>query len=439
MSLIIIAIIFCSHILAARPFIGNLQKGKMPNTAHFAVISVILYYDFGLLMETLGLFGGNPFFITFFDAKPLIVLSACIILVSAPWLFLLGSKFTSKERSQDLGSNFSHLIESRKNIFYLLIAATSICVSIIGINEVLQSESLWGLRSELAAKWGPLILILYLPLHFLSFYTRQSDSASKNGLLFSWGLVFATILSTVGIAQRTTLLLPILILTLFRKKISLQRIAIFLAVAIVVASALLPFFKYQKQESQDVSNLIGSLITETIEVDFYRGGVLVTALDKSDLLGTKIMPYPMSGYIYSLMFYLPREILSFKGWSTSQHFTSIIDKTPVEETKWGLGVGVVEELLLNIGLLLTIPCLFIYGMAMGLIDRLSLRVPSLLIPSRLGAIWICGYESSVLLFTFGTMTLVAISLHLLFTQKTTTKGTQIVLYKRTQVNPKDEN
>lgn len=439
MSLIIIIIIFCSHIFAVRPFVSNLQKDKMPNTAHFAVASVILYYDFGLLLETLGLSVGNTFFIPFFDAKPSIVFLAFILLISAPWLFLLGSKFTSKESSQDLSSNFSYLRASRKNVFYLTIISISVCVAILGISEVFRSDSLWVARGELSATWGPFILILYLPLHFLAFYTRQSDSDSKNGLLLSWGLVLATVLSTVSIAQRTTLLLPILILTLFRKKISLRRIVVFLAVAIIVASSLLPFFKGQKQDSQDISNSIGALIAETIEADFYRGGVLVTALEKSDLLGTKIMPYPMSGYIYSLLFYLPREIAPFKDWSTSQHFTSVVDKTPVEETKWGFGVGVIEELVLNIGVLLAIPFLFIYGMAMGLIDKLSLRVPSLLVPSRLGAIWLCGYESSVLLFTFGTMTLVAVSLHLLFTQKPIVEETQIVLYKKTRLNPEDKD
>jgi hypothetical protein len=351
-------------------------------------------------------------------------------LTAAPWLFLAGSKFTNKDNGQKLANKFSELRPSTKTLFYTVIISISVCASIIGISEIFQSDSLWGSRETITAKWGPFILFFYLPLYFLAFYTRQSDSDSKNGLLFSLGLTLATVLSTVAIAQRTTMLMPILILVLFRKKISLQRIGIFVSIAVIVASILLPFFKGQKQESQDVGSNIGVLIAETIEVDFYRGGVLVSALDKTDPLGAKIMPYPMSGYIYSLLFFLPRDLAPFKGWSTSTIFTAVVDKTPVEETKWGFGVGAIEETLLNVGLILSMPCLFIYGMVMGLMDKASVRVGSLLIPTRLGAIWMCGYESSVLLFAFGSMAGIAFLLHLLFVEKPRNKSeTSIVKYR----------
>jgi hypothetical protein len=187
-----------------------------------------------------------------------------------------------------------------------------------------------------------------------------------------------------------------------------------LAVALIAASALLPFFKWQKADDQDVSASIGTLVAETIQTDFYRGNILVTALEKSEVLGTKIMPYPMSGYLYTLLYYVPRNMAPFKGWSTSQTFTSVVDKTPVEETLWAFGVGAIEELLLSIGVVLCLPCLLIYGMGMGLLDNLSSKVPSLLIPSRLAAIWLCGYESSTVMLTFGTMAIINFILHNLF-------------------------
>jgi hypothetical protein len=430
MSLIIIATLLFSHAIAAYPFISNLQRDKMPNTSHFAVISVILYYDIGLVIETLGLSVGNEYFIPFFDAKPSIVLSASILMTLAPWMFILGSQLTNKENGRKLSNNFSYLRESTKPLFYAILVLVCIYLSVTGVNEIMQDVSLWGSRDRITEKWGAFVLVLYLPLHFLAFYTRQAESSSKNGLIFSIGLTVATILSTIGIAQRTNMLLPILMLALFRQKISLQKIVISVAILLITASVLLPFFKWQKQDSQDISSSIGVLIAETIETDFYRGGVLVSTLDKTEVVGTKIMPYAMAGYVYSLLYYVPREIAPFKGWSTSQTFTAIVDKTRVEDTKWGFGVGVIEELLLNIGLVLSIPCLFVYGMIMGMIDKASLRVPSLLIPTRLGAIWLCGYESSVLLFIFGTMALVALMLHMLFVQKPTNKDLKIKLYKQ---------
>jgi general stress protein CsbA len=414
MNLIILASILFSHALAVRPFVANLHKGKMPNTAHFAVVSIILYYDLGLVLKALEFSVEDPYFISFFEAKPWILVPAIIILILAPWLFLIGSKIANDKDGQDLTNTYSHLKESTKPLFYILVISVSIYFAVIGANEVLHDETLWAVRARVTEKWGPYIIFLYMPLHFLAFYTKQSDANSKTGLLLSIGLALATILSTLGIGQRTNMLLPVLILVLFRKKISFQKIGIFLAVATIAASALLPFFKWQKADDQDVSSSIGTLVAETIQTDFYRGNILVTSLEKSEVMGTKIMPYPMSGYLYTLLYYVPRNMAPFKGWSTSQTFTSIIDRTPVEETFWAFGVGAIEELLLSIGVVLCAPFLLIYGMGMGLLDKLSWRVPSLLIPTRLAAIWLCGYESSTVMLTFGTMAIVNIILHNLF-------------------------
>ncbi len=426
MNLIIIAAILFSHAMAVYPFVSNLQQGKMPSTSQFAVISVILYYDVGLVLETLGLFTGTPYFIPFFDARPEIVLQAFVLIAAAPWLFLFGSKFTNKEKTQSFISEYSDLKESTKTIFYLTTILISSYLLFTGFVRILQGNTLWDARTQIGDEFGPFVLFLYLPLHFLSFYTRQSDSMSKRGLFFSIGLSFATIISTLSIAQRTTMILPVMILALFRKKISLQKLSIFLIIVVIIASTLLPFFKWQKASSDDISSSIGNLVTETVEFDFYRGGTLVSALEKTDLLGTKILPYSMSGYVYSLLYYVPRNIAPFKGWSAPRHFTSTIDKTPIEDTNWGFAIGAIEEILLNIGFLFSMPCLFIYGMGMGLLDRASARVPSLLIPTRLAAIWVSGYDFCALLHYFGVMAGVSLVMHLLFVQKPKTKNSQMV-------------
>jgi hypothetical protein len=420
-NLILIAIILFSHAMAAYPFVSNIQNGKMPSTSQFAVISMILYYDFGLVLESLGLFAGTPYFIPFFNAKPHIVLQAFVLVASAPWLFLLGSRFTNKQKSQGLVTRYSNLKESTKVLFYVLTISISIYLLVTGFARILQGNALWDARTQIGDDFGPFVLILYLPLHFLSFYTRQSDSTSKRGLLFSVGLAFATIISTLSIAQRTTMLLPIMILALFREKISLQKISIFVIVAVIAASTLLPFFKWQKASSDDLSSSFGTLISETVEFDLYRGGTLVSALEKSDLLGTKILPYAMSGYVYALFYYVPRNIAPFKGWSAPRHFTSFIDKTAVEDTNWCFAIGALEEVVLNIGFLLSMPCLFVYGMGMGLLDKASARIPSLLVPSRLAGIWLCGYDLGALLHYFVAMIAVSLVMHLLFVEKSTKK------------------
>lgn len=414
MKLVVFAIILFSHIMAARPFFANIRTNRIPNTSHFATISVILYYDLGLGLEVIGITNKDSYFTPFFNNNDYMVSSAFILVLLAPWLFHLGANITNKGKGQKLVEHYSHIKKATKPLFYLTVISISLYFSISGLGVLLQNEPIWVVREKVTERWGALIVLLYLPIHFLAFYTRQEDSRSKTGFLFSLGLVLASILSTSAIGQRTNMLLPILIVVLFRKKISLSKIGIFMVIAIIGAAALLPIFKWQYT---DTTSSIGELVAETINGDFYRGNVLATTLEKTELLGTNIMPYPMSGYIYSLLYYVPRQIAPFKGWSTSQTFTADIVRTPVEDTMWAFGVGVIEELLLNIGLLWCIPGLFLYGIFMGLLDKLSLRIASLVIPTRLAATWLCGYESSTLLLTFGTMTGVALIFHRLFVQK----------------------
>jgi len=414
MKLTIFLIILFSHIMALRPFIANTQQGKIPNTSHFATLSIILYYDLGLVIEVFEFPDKSGFFTPFFNENDLILFSEFILILIAPWLFHLGANITNKVNSQNSTNYYSRLRNSTKSLFYIIIISISVYYAILGLMEILPNDPIWVVRARIGKKWGALIILLYLPLHFLAFYTRQSDSKAKTGLLFSLGLTVATIFSTIGMGERTNMLLPLLILILFRKNISIFKIVIFLIIGTLAASALLPLFKWQ---NTDKNSSISELVVETINGDFYRGGVLATTLEKTELVGTNIMPYPMAGYVYSLLYYVPRQIAPFKGWSTSQTFTSDIVRTPVEDTSWGFGVGVIEEILLNVGFLWCIPGLVLYGMGMGLLDKISSRVPSILIPTRLAAIWLCGYDSSALLLTFGTMAIAAFSLHQLFVQK----------------------
>lgn len=414
MNLIIFAIILFSHVMAARPYYLRLREGKMPNTVDFAAISLILYYDIGLAIELLGFTNETEYFTSFFSADEEILIQAFILLVLAPWLFHLGSIIANKRTKINRQEPVMSLSRSRRTIFYLLTIVISLTLAIYGYKQVYQNASVWAGRSEITEAWGPLIIILYLPIHFLAFYVRTSDASKKSGLLFSLGLVLFGILSTFMIGQRTNVLLPILILVLFRKKITLKKVLIFVSIALIGAAALLPIFKWQYTNT---NSSLGELVAQTINSDFSRSYVLTAALERTEPLGTKVMPYPLSGYIYSLLFYVPRQIVPFKGWSTAQYFTSNIVRTHVEDTNWGFGVGAIEEILLNIGLLWCIPGLLVYGMCMGTLDRLSGRVPSLVIPTRLAAIWLCGYGLSTLVLMFGTMALVGWVFHHLFVQK----------------------
>lgn len=413
-NLTIFTTILFSHLMAARPFYLRLRHEEMPSTIHFATISVIIYYDLGLGLEALNFPYESNFFISLFSADEKIIIQAFALILFTPWLFALGATLTNKYTDLVVQEPVASLKKERQKFFYFITSFISIALAIFGYRQFSQNPSIWSSRQQIGETLGPFIILLYLPTCFLGFYVRLTNAKTQFGLLYSLGLTIASILSTFAVGQRNTILVPLLILTLFRAKINITRITVFVCVGVVAASALLPIFKWQYSDA-DASIL--DLVGETINGDFSRSPILKTALEMAEPVGTSVMPYPLAGYVYALLYYVPRSIVPFKGWSTAQYFTSELARTPVEDTTWGFGVGAIEEILLNAGLWLSVPGLIVYGMCMGMLDKLSGRIPSLVVSTRLAAIWLCGYDLVSLLITFGTMAIISFGFHYLFVQQ----------------------
>lgn len=414
MKLLVFITILISHLFAARPFYLRLRHEEMPSTIHFATISVILYYDLGLGLEALNFPYESNFFLPLFSADEKIILQAFALILFTPWLFELGATLTNKYTNFGIQEPNASLNKERQNLFYFITTSISIALAIFGYRQFAQNPSIWFSRQQIGEALGPFIILLYFPTCFLGFYVRLTNAKTQFGSLYSLGLAIASIFSTFAVGQRNTILVPLLVLTLFHAKINLTRITVFVCVAVVAASALLPIFKWQYSH---VDASILDLVGETINGDFSRSPILKTALEMAEPVGTSIMPYPLAGYVYALLYYVPRSIVPFKGWSTAQYFTSELARTPVEDTTWGFGVGAIEEILLNTGLWLLVPGLIVYGMCMGMLDKLSGRIPSLVVSTRLAAIWLCGYDLVSLLVTFGTMAIISFGFHYLFVQQ----------------------
>lgn len=408
------AIVLLSHVLASAGFWRCIMQHRLPNTADFAVISLIFYYDLGLLLEAAGYHYESLFFSSLFEADDGTFLLAMLFLAAAPWLFHAGSILTNRRADHHPQAPTTRLDPARLPAFYGLLAVVAVPLAVYGLRQLLSGTPLWLVRIELGLQWGPLIVVLYLPLHFLAFYVRQADAHTWRGLLVAGGLAGATLLSTAAIGERTMLLVPFLILAIFRLRMTIARLVVSAAVLVVIASALLPILRWQ-YAGTDLG--VGALVAETISADVARSGVLDTALELAEPVGTRLLPYPGAGYVYSVLFFVPRQWAPFKGGPTTQYFTGYLAGTPPEETNWSLGVGVIEELILNLGLLAVVPGLLLYGLGMGLLDRLSWRVPALVVPTRLAAVWLCGYNLPALLNLFGVMVLIGLALHLAFVQR----------------------
>jgi hypothetical protein len=409
-------IILCSHVLAFLPTWKRMKSKKLLKVVDWSILSVILYYDTGIAIEALNLSGIDQYFTNFFSADENTLIQAFFILFFLPWFFRLPSLLNEikTDKTIDLYLNQKDIQEikkSRKMIFYGFAAIIILISSLFGFTLLMNGGEIWKTRMTVSEDFGAYAIFLYLPIYLLSFYITKRESQTLFGQFISLILCLSSIISTLAIGQRTTVIIPIIILFLFRKNINLTKLISLFLLGMVVASTLLPIFKGQYSNS---NYSVRELTVQTIQFDISRSNALISALERTEPIGTSILPYPMSGYAYSLLFFIPRQIAPFKGESTARYFTSDIVGTSVENTNWGFGIGVVEEALLNIGLWLSLPLLMIYGFCFYLMDILSNKFNSLVVPTRLAALWICGYNLPAILLLFGAMAITCLLLHHLF-------------------------
>jgi len=210
------------------------------------------------------------------------------------------------------------------------------------------------------------------------------------------------------------MLLPLLIIGVFRaEKIKVSRLLMYGIGMLVLAVALLPIIRGHRYAQFPVEDLVDRAFV----MDLSRAPVLAQALQWSAPLDTEIVPYPGAGYLPSLLFYVPRELAPFKGYSTARRFTSKLIGVSLNEVHWNPGMGAISELVLNFGWLLCIPGLIVYGICMGFLDRLSLHIPSLVVPTRLGGLWVLFHALGALYIHFVSMGVVCVMLHLFFAER----------------------
>ncbi len=176
MEYLVTAAVVISHSLATIPFWTKLLRGKLPATVDFACISVALFYDVGLVMEALHFEYQNAYILSFFSAYDDIIFLGTVFLILTPWLFRFGSYLAhSKDELQPL-EQVSSLEPSRRTVFYVFAGLVSLYLAYQGYLAVAQGDPLWSVRAATGSDFGPLIIVLYLPISLLAFYVSQSDS-----------------------------------------------------------------------------------------------------------------------------------------------------------------------------------------------------------------------------------------------------------------------
>jgi len=367
----------------------------------FAAVSIVLYYTLGIIAEVSQPVQLGELIPIFGHSEPTACISLALIAV-APWVLRLGSMVTTPQYTGILTSTKLLLPSRTRKRFYF--AALIICtvVAAQSLRGLLTADILWTLQADTLAAWGPFILWFYIPSALLVLFVASTDVRSTNDKLICVFMVVTSICATVTLCERTLMLIPILVVFLFARSITIKRLVFVPAAALLLATVMLPVFKPSfANDDRSFTDLTFALI----HGDISRAGVLAHAVDRSEAVGTRTLSYPMSGYVYAVAFFVPRSIAPWKGQSTAQEFTAAMSDTKLIDTDWGYGVGLIEETVLNAGIVFSIPILFCYGLLFGCLDKL--KSPALIVPLRLGTLWIAGYHLTALMQTFGPAIIVA--------------------------------
>lgn len=396
----LLILVSISHLLASLGFWRSIISRRIPNMIDCACLSIIVYYDVGIWLEWTGFDFPDPYLSTMREANDVNFTICAIVLLFMPWLLRLGGLVASggawlQPVEREL-REFRH-----RQLFYVLAIVTTVILAITGADRIMRGLQLWEIRKEMS-EWGVLVVLLYVPIHFLAYYIFQSDSKTAWGTGFVIWLIVSGIVSTLILGERTNTLIPFVVAILFWLSPRLKVIVPVVVVLVIAAALSLPVFKsgYATSNKTPVD-----LLMLTVYTDFSRTETLTTAVSLSEPIGTRILPYPGAGYVYSLLFFIPRSLVPWKGEATTNWFTGQVSGSVPTEMDWGFGIGAAEELLLNFGIAFVGPGFFVYGVAMGLIDRFSRGALSLVVPTRLAALFICGYNLPSLLLMYGTMAL----------------------------------
>jgi hypothetical protein len=403
--------VLISHIFSVRGFGHKLWRNQIPDTADCAAMSVVVFYDVATALELCGCSYQNPFLPSMAEVsdRTFAVVMACLL--AAPWLFRLGARIAARHSPPVLRLPNSELT-SKPALFYIIAALTTLCLVTWSLMELRPGDSVWVVRDRVGARWGTSVVILYLPCAILAFYLRQRNALTRRGVAFCICLALSAALVSLPLGQRTLVLQPFLIAIVFWPKGRFRRRTVLTALLLVMLAAqILPLFKWQY-----AGRNVGSdeLLLNTVLSDFSRTPVLASVAEDAPLLGSNIVPYPMAGYVYSALLFVPRSVARFKGRATAVYLTSQKENSDPTEITWGLGVGAIEESLANSGFLLLPVLLVGYGLVMGWLDRLCCNVGALVIPVRCAGLWLCGYNLPALLVNFGTSAIVCYALWLMF-------------------------
>lgn len=407
MKVLTLFLLLCSHLPLFWPCIRAVRNGRLPRSIDLVGLSLLLYFDLEIAFEALGGRYSEEDFKPMFSFDTL-GLSIALLLI-APWAMKLGYLMVG-DLVPAQRANTTPVLQ-HVGVFYALSLAVCLVISGISISLLTSTSAIWSARSFIKEYVGLYVVVFYVPTGILGFYARQPESRTKWGRAFTIALMVLAIVAIAPVGERIVILTPVLIVLFFCGKPSLKKF-IGVGSALMIAGILMmQITKGTKDKT------VGELGYEVFTGDLSRGPMLAASLDSSPAIGSRLLPYPGAGYVYSALYYVPRSVLPFKGYSTPTFFTARITNARGEDLDWAFAMTAIDELAVNFGWLPVPLGMFMYGIAFALLDLASLRIRVLKVTSLLSAIWLMGYSLPTLISVFGTISLFGGLCHIVFTRQ----------------------
>ncbi|MVO99205.1 oligosaccharide repeat unit polymerase [Paenibacillus lutrae] len=349
-------------------------KKKLFTAFDFFVIGIIVYYLIPFSATEIFLPDRNTFQTTV-ETK---VYTFLVIFVST-LIALVGYKMTNKVkllRVADLKlfpvfKQFIGVISIAIFFYIIWIYITKIDFSNLEHNMQLR---------ELLSGLGPFAVLLQIPNGLALYYIYRAAKYKENYKLATIWMIVA-LMTTFIRGERTDLvfiaLFPFLAWYFYKKT------AKPIIVGIVVISIILSIYSANfKVTHINNDEGYGQTAIKMIEDDFDRNWVTWAAIDNASLTKSELLPYRGSGYVYTLLGYVPRSIAPFKGYNSPQWFTlnispqmgyTLYGVSDVSELDWGYAFGFQVESILNFGFIGLVVVSFFVGVALRFLQNLLVR------------------------------------------------------------------
>ncbi len=399
--------ILAAHAPFAAAFLRSIRRRQVPEVLSFAAIGILLYYDLGFVLESIGYTFRSPFFAPLASYSLESFVATGLVILASPYLLALGFRVMTGSMEPIPASPSLEFAPRLKPLFLALFLPVSLVLGAVGYTAIYGASSAAEVKRLWLGILGGGYIVFLVPMFVLAFFLRTRDSRTRGGTFVTFLLLSSSVAATLFLGQRTMTLLPFLMLVLFRPRLNAMRLAVSILVLLAFAAVALNFYKgHAVKQDLDLMDRVEMVVGS----DLVRANVLARAIQESEPIGARLLPMAGQGYLYAALFYAPRSWVPDKGYSTAAYFTAFANGEDTEYLAWGLGLGFLEEITLNFGYLAIVPGVILYGMGLGLLQRLCQAYDGAVVGVHLSAIWMSGYVLPSVVLYFGSMTVFAMLL-----------------------------